>query len=150
MSYQLAQFNIAQFLLPMEHPNNADFINNIDRVNGAAESQPGFIWRLVGDGGVDNALEVKAYEDNHTAVNMSVWQDQQSLEEFVFRSEGHLSIMRRRREWFDKMEFYSVLWWVKAGHQPTVVEAKERLEQLRDNGPTVNAFTFRSSFPAPD
>ncbi len=150
MSYQLAQFNIAQFRRPMEHPDNAVFINNIDRVNTVAETQPGFIWRLVGEGGPDNAQDVKAYEDTDTVVNMSVWEDQQALENFVFRNENHLSIMRRRREWFDKIDVYIVLWWVKAGHQPTVEEAKERLQQLRDKGPTVNAFTFRSSFPAPN
>ena len=50
MKYQLAQLNIARFLKPTEHPDNADFVGNLDHVNAVAESQPGFVWRLVGDG----------------------------------------------------------------------------------------------------
>ncbi|MFJ4790482.1 DUF3291 domain-containing protein [Streptomyces sp. NPDC088794] len=41
-----------------------------------------------------------------------------------------------------------VLWWVPAGHRPTVAEAEERLLRLRADGPTPYAFTFRSPFPA--
>ena len=50
MNYQLAQLNIARFRLPMEHPINAPFIESLDHVNSTAEQQPGFIWRLTGDG----------------------------------------------------------------------------------------------------
>ena len=38
------------------------------------------------------------------------------------------------------------LWWVPAGHLPTVTEAEERVELLREHGPTANAFTFRQRF----
>jgi hypothetical protein len=41
------------------------------------------------------------------------------------------------------------LWWVPAGHVPTVSEAEERLEHLRAHGPTAHAFTFRRRFAAP-
>ena len=60
-------------------------------------------------------------------------------------------VMRRRREWFTRMaESYLVLWWVEAGHIPTVAEAEARLLQLRRLGPTPQAFTFKSLHPAPD
>ena len=59
--------------------------------------------------------------------------------------------MRRRREWFSRLaEAYLVLWWVPAGTVPTVTEAKRRLDVLRSQGPTPDAFTFRSPFPPPD
>jgi hypothetical protein len=58
--------------------------------------------------------------------------------------------MRRRREWFERMaEAYLVLWWVPAGHRPTIEEALTRLALLRSKGLTSEAFTFRNSFPAP-
>ena len=57
--------------------------------------------------------------------------------------------MRRRREWFDRIKVFMALWWVPAGHLPTVAEAEERLEHLRAHGPTAHAFTFRQRFPAP-
>ena len=147
MTYQLAQLNIARFKKPAEHPDNADFVNNLERVNAIAEAQPGFIWRLVGE--QDNAMDVRAYDDPNVIVNLSVWEDMDSLAAFVYRNKEHRSIMRRREEWFEKMEFYLVLWWVKAGHQPSEHEAKERLALLQERGPGTDAFTFRYPFPAP-
>lgn len=147
MDYQLAQLNIARFRLPQEDPVNADFVNNLDRVNAIADQQLGFVWRLVGEG--NNALDIQAFDDQHVASNLSVWNDVESLEAFVFGSEAHRDILRRRREWFDKLDFYLVLWWVSAGYRPDLEEAKERLECLQENGPTAEAFTFRDRYPRP-
>lgn len=41
----------------------------------------------------------------------------------------------------------TTLWWVPAGHRPTVAEAEARLLHLREHGPTPYAFTLRASFP---
>jgi hypothetical protein len=43
-----------------------------------------------------------------------------------------------------------VLWWVPAGHVPSVSEAQERLAYLKEHGPTPRAFTFRTPFSAPN
>ena len=43
-----------------------------------------------------------------------------------------------------------VLWWVPVGHIPTVAEALDRLRHLAQHGPSPEAFTFRTPFPAPD
>jgi len=147
MNYHLAQLNIARFIKPAEHPDNADFVNNLDRVNAIAESQPGFVWRLTGD--ENDALDIQAFDDPNIAVNMSVWTSMESLADFVYRNEEHLAIMRRRREWFEKMKFHLVLWWVEAGHIPSLREAKERLNSLTTNGPCERAFTFRKPYPPP-
>ncbi|MDQ1048561.1 hypothetical protein QFZ76_006797 [Streptomyces sp. V4I2] len=45
-------------------------------------------------------------------------------------------------------EVMTALWWVPAGHRPTIAEAEARLLHLRANGPTPYAFTLRKSFPA--
>ncbi len=147
MAYHLAQINIAKFLIPVEDPANADFVANLDRVNALAEGQPGFVWRLVGEG--NDATDLKPFDDPNLAINMSVWTDIDSLVAFVYRDEGHREIMRRRREWFDRMEFYMALWWIPAGHVPTVQEGKERLDLLARIGPTAEAFLFKQPFPAP-
>lgn len=147
MNYHLAQLNIARFMKPAEHPDNADFVNNLDRVNAIAEAQPGFIWRLKGDG--NDALGIQAFDDENIAINMSVWTSLESLADFVYRNEEHLVIMRRRREWFEKTKFHLVLWWVEADHIPSLVEAKERLNALITNGPCERAFTFRKPFAPP-
>ena len=145
--YQLAQVNIARFRLPISDPVNADFVANLERVNAAADGSPGFVWRLIGEGG--DALDIQAFSDPNMAINMSVWEDVESLAAFTYREPSHLEIMRRRREWFDKMEFHLALWWVPAGHRPTIAEARERLELLRRRGPTEDAFTFTRPFGPP-
>jgi len=80
---------------------------------------------------------------------MSVWTDVESLAAFVYRT-GHRDVMRRRAEWFHKVEVFMCLWWVPVGHVPTPQEGIARLELLRRFGPTTEAFTFREPFPAPD
>jgi len=147
MNYQLVQLNIARFHLPQEHPDNADFIDNLDRVNAIAEEQDGFVWRLVGDG--NNALDIDMFDDVNMITNMSVWESIESLSAFVYRNKDHRAIMRRRAEWFEKNDFHLVLWWVKKGHIPTLEEAKQKLELLAAKGATEHAFTFKTPFPSP-
>lgn len=148
-AYELAQLNIGVIKGPIDSPVMAEFVANLDRINALAERTPGFVWRLQTEEG--NATAIRPYPDNENmAVNLSVWKDVDSLRLFVFHS-AHVEIMRRRREWFEKMdEAFLVLWWVPQGHRPDIEEAKARLELLRRKGPTAEAFTFRQSYPPPD
>ncbi len=41
-----------------------------------------------------------------------------------------------------------VLWWVPAVHIPSIQEAAQMLNILREQGPTAKAFTFKKAFPA--
>lgn len=146
--YHLAQVNVGRLKAPVDHPMIADFKNNLDRINALAEQQTGFVWRLTGDGNDATDIQPKP-DDPLFAINMSVWTDVASLGAFVYRT-AHIEIMRRRREWFEVMETYMCLWWVPVGHTPTVQEAMARLEALERLGPTPEAFTFKTPFPAPD
>ena len=47
----LAQLNIGRFRYPTDDPRMADFMNNLDLVNGLAERSKGFVWRLKDDSG---------------------------------------------------------------------------------------------------
>jgi hypothetical protein len=146
-TFELAQLNLAAMRAPLGSPLLADFVANLDRINALADAAPGFVWRLQGDGG--DATALRPFGDN-ILVNMSVWKDAASLNDYVYKSE-HVAIMRRRKEWFERMtEAYMVLWWVPAGHRPSLAEASARLTQLRTQGPSTEAFTFRQLFPAPD
>ena len=148
-SYELAQLNIGIFRGPIDSPLMAEFVANLDRINALAERTPGFVWRLQTEEG--NATAIRPYpEDENMAVNMSVWKDVDALRRFVFQS-AHIEIMRRRHEWFVKMDkAFLVLWWVPQGHRPSIEEAKAKLELLRRNGPSAAAFTFRQAYPPPD
>ena len=146
-TYELAQLNVALMKEPLESPAMADFVANLERINALAEASPGFVWRLQTDDGDATGLRPLG---ERALVNMSVWKDVESLNQYAYRS-AHVEIMRRRKEWFDRMrEAHLVLWWVPKGHRPTVAEAIAKLELLRANGPTQEAFTFRQAFPAPD
>ena len=147
--YQLAQINVGRFIHHRDDPANADFMNALDGVNAIADASPGFIWRLVGNGNDATDL-VPDESDPQLLVNMSVWSDVEALGAFVYRQSDHLSYMRRRKEWFEKMDVFQALWWVPVGHIPSVAEGMERLALLTTNGPTAAAFTFRQPFAAPD
>lgn len=142
-TYELAQLNIAIMKEPLESPSMADFVANLERINALAESSPGFVWRLQTEAG--DATAMRPLGEN-TLVNLSVWQHVDSLNNYVYGS-AHVEIMRRRKEWFERMrEAYVVLWWVRKGHRPTVPEAIAKLALLRAKGPSVEAFTFRHAF----
>lgn len=144
--YQLAQLNIAELKAPLDSPELADFVANLDRINALAESSEGYVWRLKTDDG--DATAIRDFGES-TLVNMSVWKDVDALNTYVYRS-GHVDIMRRRREWFERMaNIHMVLWWVPEGHLPTVEEAAEKLALLRLQGPSPAAFTFRQAYPPP-
>ena len=145
--YQLAQLNIGELKAPLDSPELKDFVDNLDRINALAEGSPGFVWRLKGDG--NDATSLRPLGDK-IIVNMSVWRDVNALRDYVYKS-AHVEIMKRRREFFSRMSnAYLALWWIPAGHQPTVAEAVAKLEHLREHGPSAEAFTFGEAFAAPD
>jgi hypothetical protein len=143
----LAQINVARFLVDKDDPVNADFMAALDHVNAQAEQAPGFCWRLVGEGNDATSIEAVA-GDPRLIVNLSVWTDIESLRAFAYRQQDHVAVMRRRREWFEPMATPLALWWVPAGHEPTVAEGMARLAMLKAAGPTPEAFTFARAFPA--
>lgn len=145
--YNLAQLNIADMKYPIESPEMSEFVENLEPINALADQSPGFVWRLQTEEGDATSID---FFGPGVLVNMSAWTDVESLHNYVYRS-AHARIMSRRKEWFDRMqESYTVLWWIPEGHIPTLEEAREKLWQLRANGPTPNAFTFKKTFPAPD
>jgi hypothetical protein len=146
-TWHIAQLNVARAVAPPGSPELADFMAALDRINALAESSPGFVWRLQSSSG--NATDILVSEDPLFLVNMSVWSSVESLFAFVYRT-AHTEVMKRRREWFEKpTQAYQVLWWIPAGHVPTVQEALDRLLHLRREGPTERAFSFSQRYPPP-
>lgn len=137
----LAQLNVGRLREPLDAAGSAGFVAALQPVNALADASPGFVWRLTDENGQD-ATSIRP-EGDDLIVNLSVWESRQALWDFTYRTE-HLELLRRRREWFTRMvEPVLVLWWVPAGHVPSVEEAMARLALLREKGPSPDAFTFR-------
>lgn len=147
MNVQLAQLNIARMRGAHDSEIMSEFFARLDEINALADRAPGFVWRLQTESG--NATEIQAFDDAWLIVNMSVWESPDALKAFTYAS-AHADVMRRRRQWFEvHAEAYFVMWWIPAGHIPTVEQAKERLRHLQTHGETEYAFTFKQLFAAP-
>jgi hypothetical protein len=146
--YHLAQVNVGRLLAPVDDTPIDAFRGALDHINALAETQPGFVWRLTGEG--NNATDIRPdAQDPLLAINASVWERIEDLAAFAYRTE-HRDYVRRRLEWFEPAtQPIFALWWVAAGHRPNLAECLERLAHLRANGPTPHAFTFRQRFEAP-
>ena len=141
--FHLAQLNIAKMKFPLEDPRMQEFVDQLDAVNALADEAQGIVWRLQTEEGDATAID---FFGTDTLVNMSVWQDVESLREYAFRS-AHKNVLARRHEWFDRLEdAYAVLWWIPAGEIPSLEDARERLDSLREQGPGPRAFTFRQLY----
>ena len=139
----LAQLNIGRIRHEIDDPRMADFADNLALVNGLAECTPGFVWRYQDASG--NSTDTRPYTgDPRMAINLSVWDSVEALERFVWQT-LHKRFYGRRAEWFEHLGGpYFVMWWVPAGHRPTVDEAVERLEHLKAHGPSDHAFGWES------
>jgi hypothetical protein len=148
MSYHLAQINVARMLgTNIDDPVMQEFVDNIDRINALAEASPGFIWRLQDES--NDATSFNPYGDEQLIINISVWEDVDTLRAFVFRT-GHADFVRRRKAWFRKFgKAYMAMWWLPASQVPTVDEAVARLAHLQTHGPSAYAFDFKALFLPP-
>lgn len=143
-THHLAQINIARALAPMDSETMSGFVARLDEINALADGSPGFVWRLQSEAG--NATDYRPYDDDRILLNMSVWESLAHLKGYVYRT-AHAEVLRQRRQWFAQFEKpFAALWWVPAGHVPTIDEAKERLAALQERGPTAYAFDFRTTF----
>ncbi len=149
-SYHLAQLNVATLLEPLDSPLLKEFVDGLEPINALAEKSPGFVWRLKDEGSnTAAATSYRPFDDHMIIINMSVWENLESLKNFVFNT-AHKEYVKKRFQWFERMrEAYVVMWWVPAGHQPNVAEAMARLKFLRKKGDTAKAFSFKKTFAAP-
>lgn len=144
--YNLSEFNISLSRVPLDHPQMAQFVGELTRINSLAEASPGFVWRLQTDTG--DATAVRAFGDPRVLVNLSVWRSIESLVAFTYHS-PHAAIYKRRREWFDANPEASLcLWWLPDGKLPTIREAEERLAYLRTHGASPFSFSLAVAFSA--
>ncbi|GAA3603862.1 DUF3291 domain-containing protein [Flavivirga amylovorans] len=143
----LAQVNIAKRLAPMDDPIMQDFVNNLDRINALADESEGFVWRLKDE---DKDLGTQVFQDNELLINISVWENLETLFNYTYKS-GHIEVFKRKKEWFSKMKMiHMAFWYIPKGYEPTFQDAKNRLDYLNKHGDTPYAFSFKSKFTPSD
>ena len=139
--HYLAELNIGRLLAPTDDPRVAEFMAALDRVNGLGKRMPGFVWMMEGSGEPSTGnTAAKIDGDPQFVSNLTVWENVTTLENFVWNT-VHRAFYERRQEWFEvlgKMHF--VMWWVPAGHKPTLDEALAKLAQKQENGDSDQAF----------
>ncbi len=147
---QLAELNIGKLIAPVSDPAVAEFIENIDRINSLAKRMPGFVWMMESEGSPGNTSN-SIGNDPLLIPNLTVWKNGDALRKFVYYT-VHDIFLKRRREWFvtaDRPTF--VMWWIEDGAFPKIDQALGRLEALRINGDTPDAFgwDYLSMHPDP-
>ncbi|QMU57807.1 MAG: DUF3291 domain-containing protein [Boseongicola sp.] len=141
MTHHLAELNIGRLVAPTDDPKVVDFMSALDRINGLGKRMPGFVWMMEGSGepGTGNT-ENAIGDDPQFVANLTVWENVETLENFVW-STVHKQFYDRRQEWFEVLgDMHFVMWWVPEGHRPTLEEGLERLELLKFNGNSPEAF----------
>lgn len=134
---QLAHINIAKFVKPIAHSDNAEFFNGVQEINTLAEQAEGFVWRLK-DGSEDGL-----FDDSRTIVTISVWESVEALKNYSYKT-NHTKFFRKRANWFEKLDKANyALWWIEDGKFPTPLEARRKLEFLWENGVTDEVFDFK-------
>lgn len=139
----LAEFNIGILKYDWDDPRVAEFRDNLDRVFAVAERSPGYVWHMSEDemdaaqtdpGGVQGG-------NPRTASTLSVWEDLESLERFVWKS-VHKRFIDRKALWYDPAEQGArlVMWWVPEGHIPGIDEALHKLALRSGQGDSDAAF----------
>src|SRR6266566_202007 len=124
MTYHLAQINIGRLIAPIDDPKIAEFVAELEPINALADQAPGVVWRLQSESG--HATDI-AYKSDHARV------------------------LRDRAKWFEKMgKPHYCLWWIRAGHIPTLAEGRERLRHYQSNGATPYSFWFTQHFSQPE
>ena len=138
---QLAELNIGRLVAPTDDPQVAEFMNNLDRVNGLGKRMPGFVWMMEGSGGPGRGNTETCLEgDPQFVANLSVWEDAASLQTFVFDT-LHARFMDRKAEWFEKLvRMHFVMWWVPDGTRPSLDEAMAKLAHREAHGDSADAF----------
>lgn len=139
--HYLAELNVGRLVAPTDDPRVAEFMGALDRVNGLGKRMPGFVWMMEGSGapGTGNT-ENNIGDDPQMVANLTVWESVETLENFVWNT-VHRQFYERRQEWFEVLgAMHFVMWWVPAGHLPTLDEGLARLAQLKAQGDSDQAF----------
>ncbi len=137
----LAELNISRWKIDPASEEAKGFTGNVGRINALAERSPGFVWRLTDEQRTAEGSNAVC-PDRLTEMTLSVWETVEDLEQFVWNT-VHKRIYNGKNRWFSALDSHHlVMWHVEEGHQPSITEARERLDHLELHGNTDFAFEW--------
>ena len=136
MTTELAQINVGRLKYDPDDPRLADFLQGREVLDRILARTPGFLWKHARS----FSPAPMSDEDTRMLTSLSVWESRAALDHFVWTT-LHKRFWARRAEWFEPSPEPSMaLWYVPAGHRPTLAEAMEKLDHLRVHGESARAF----------
>ena len=134
----IAQMNWGKLKFSLKDKRMAEFAASLNKVYNLAENHQGFIWRI-SDSQCQLQLSNLGF-DKFISSTVSVWKDLDSLRDYTYNS-LHGIYLKRSSEWFKKIDGPQlVIWNVEDDYQPTFRESFDRLEYLKNNGPSDYAY----------
>lgn len=159
--WTLLHLNVVRPIGPfsISNPNAAYFLREMPKVFEAARADAGVKFHDHGvrwpDGhysGFDEVadLQTTQTEDNPYILTMAGWRSFDDLHRFAYREPLHREGMETLRDWVYRSEGPTmVMWWLPAGAKATLDDAWQRLEKLRRDGATPEAFSLQKRFDPP-
>jgi hypothetical protein len=130
----IAQMSWGRMKYPVDDPRLKEFLDSLSEVYRLAEEHKGFLWRIP-DEVIASELNASGF-DNRMSATVSVWKSLEDLHDYTFNS-LHGAYLKRTSEWFEKVDGPQlVVWDVEEGARPSFFEAWERLQDLKQNGPS--------------
>lgn len=144
--------------LTLEHAEVQFFVSQLPTLFNQADLYGGLVWhkhalREDDERYLDPMTAFAGYtpgERPPNIVTMAGWLGIKELHGFAHRRRNHVDGMKQLRHWIDRSEGATMaLWWAEADRDVSLEEGWSRLERLRKDGPTQEAFTIQTRFDSP-
>ena len=144
--HYLAQANIARIKASLDNPLMIEFTDFLEPVNKLAEESESFIWRQTDTVGKSALYIESPYKNELMAININVWEDYDSLSNFVYSS-VHSYFLRNKKIWFDlgrRSQFN--MRWIPVREKPNLEMVEKKLLYHEKHGDTPSVFSIKEMF----
>ena len=141
-------------------PERIFFLEQVLPIFQKGDEDDGMFWHQHGIRQADGSylslpdlltLETDGGESNPHVMTMAGWRDVAAMHQFSHRMPLHVEGMKRLRHWVDRSEGPTmVMWWAPRGQRVELEDAWQRLQRLRADGPSPEAFTLQQRFDPPE
>ncbi len=160
--HMLVHLNVVRPIGPFtaNHPNAQYFFGQLPKLFAQAKADGDMFWHNHGarapDGRFVEMGDILAQNTEGTGENLHIltmagWRDVAAMHRFTYREPLHIEGMKTLRDWVDRSQGPTmVMWWATRGVRVGLDEAWDRLQMLRKDGVSEQAFTLQNRFPAPN